>query len=501
MWGHPGHLSELNRLIGEAYPSSLDGTQLEVLVAETNSEDSTYDGIDWGGERVAKEVEDKVADIEKDGKTVSRFSVTGYSLGGLIARYVVGILHQKGFFDKITPVNFNTIATPHIGLPRYASFLSSLTSSLGPKLLSRTGEQFYLVDKWSATGRPLIEVMADPNRIFHQGLQTFEQIRIYANALHDVTVPYVTSAIETEDPFALYESNGIEVFVIQRVFRFSSFDASRNSELDDEYSPLVKRFSVPDIPPPRTPKPVVLSREWFKNRKNARPILPPAFQLRFPLNFVLYSLLPLLVPVALSLVVVRFTLASRSSRARIRLLEEDQLNGQKLINILAALEDEVEDAVVDLVIDHSPDESQATSSSSPSTGKREGSPHPISNDLILVAKIDMIEEGSATPDTESSSGATTPIPTALATSAPSSSSSTIGGKKKKAKHPPEQPILTPVQRKIAGWLNQLPLRKELAYFPDLRNSHATIVCRDVKRFEAHRRGEGIIRHWAASFIL
>ena len=30
--------------------------RLHILVAETNKDDGTYDGIDWGGERVAVEV-------------------------------------------------------------------------------------------------------------------------------------------------------------------------------------------------------------------------------------------------------------------------------------------------------------------------------------------------------------------------------------------------------------------------------------------------------------
>ncbi|KAG6837171.1 hypothetical protein H0H93_013761 [Arthromyces matolae] len=165
MWGNPGHLSELKRIITDTYEGSSDGVQLEVLVAETNSKEATYDGIDWGGERVAQEVADKVAELEKDGKTVTKFSVTGYSLGGLIARYLIGILYQRDFFKNVTPVNFSTVATPNIGLPRYPSFFSAVTSSLGPRLLSRTGEQFFLVDKWSASGRPLIEVMADPGEL------------------------------------------------------------------------------------------------------------------------------------------------------------------------------------------------------------------------------------------------------------------------------------------------------------------------------------------------
>jgi hypothetical protein len=32
-----------------------DGTELHLMLPETNQAESTYDGIDWGGERVAAE--------------------------------------------------------------------------------------------------------------------------------------------------------------------------------------------------------------------------------------------------------------------------------------------------------------------------------------------------------------------------------------------------------------------------------------------------------------
>ena len=92
--------------------------------------------------------------------------MTGYSLGGLIGRYLVGVLHQRKFFETVTPVNFTTVATPHIGLLLYTTFRSRMFSTLGSRLLSRTGEQFYAQDKWSASGRPLLEVMADPGKCF-----------------------------------------------------------------------------------------------------------------------------------------------------------------------------------------------------------------------------------------------------------------------------------------------------------------------------------------------
>ena len=126
MWGNPSHLNSLHKAIKErcAEPDSTkgpNGEQLEILLAETNQEEHTYDGIDWGGERVAEEVRGPVCmpsfrhtivyspygmtefhstaqilaavkRLEDDGKKVTRFSITGYSLGGLVSRYAVGFV-------------------------------------------------------------------------------------------------------------------------------------------------------------------------------------------------------------------------------------------------------------------------------------------------------------------------------------------------------------------------------------------------------------------------
>lgn len=66
MWGNPDHLAEMNRIYAERCAqedSALgpSGERLHILVAQTNKEASTYDGIDWGGERVADEVSIVVA--------------------------------------------------------------------------------------------------------------------------------------------------------------------------------------------------------------------------------------------------------------------------------------------------------------------------------------------------------------------------------------------------------------------------------------------------------
>jgi hypothetical protein len=66
----------------------------------------------------------------------------------------------------------------------------------------------------------------------------------------------------------------------------------------------------------------------------------------------------------------------------------------------------------------------------------------------------------------------------------------------------QSPRITPAQRRMVAALNALPqLKKERAYIPDVRNSHAVIIARDIRNFEFHKIGEGVLRHWADAFIM
>jgi hypothetical protein len=74
------------------------------MMPETNKDEGTYDGIDWGGERVATEILQEIEKLESDGRNVVRFSITGYSLGGLLARYVVGCVLSTHFLHHLTGI-------------------------------------------------------------------------------------------------------------------------------------------------------------------------------------------------------------------------------------------------------------------------------------------------------------------------------------------------------------------------------------------------------------
>jgi esterase/lipase len=60
--------------------------------------------VDTGGERVANEVEEKLEELAEAGHDIKKISVIGYSLGGLVARFAVGLLYSRGVFEKIQPV-------------------------------------------------------------------------------------------------------------------------------------------------------------------------------------------------------------------------------------------------------------------------------------------------------------------------------------------------------------------------------------------------------------
>jgi len=100
LWGNPTHLSHVASSLRGEFSEDI----LHVLVAKRNSGNFTYDGIELGGERLTNEIENELAELEKKGKNVKNISLVGYSLGGLVARYAIGLLYSKGIFDKLQPV-------------------------------------------------------------------------------------------------------------------------------------------------------------------------------------------------------------------------------------------------------------------------------------------------------------------------------------------------------------------------------------------------------------
>ncbi|KAI0402240.1 putative serine esterase-domain-containing protein [Xylaria palmicola] len=198
LWGNPDHMNQVAKAIRDAYPRD----QLHLLLAKRNSGNFTYDGVELGGERVCVEIEEEIETIRRRGGHVTKLSIVGYSLGGLVARYAVGLLYAKGVLDKVEPVNFTTFATPHLGVRApLRGWYDHIWNRLGARILSESGRQLFIVDKFRDTGRPLLSILADPDSIFITGLKKFKRRTLYSNIVNDRTVVHYTSMITKTDPY------------------------------------------------------------------------------------------------------------------------------------------------------------------------------------------------------------------------------------------------------------------------------------------------------------
>ena len=86
--------------VAKSLRSQYPADQLYILNAKRNSGSFTYDGIELGGERLCVEIEEELQVIESKGGKIKKLSFVGYSLGGLVARYAVGVLYAKGILDQ-----------------------------------------------------------------------------------------------------------------------------------------------------------------------------------------------------------------------------------------------------------------------------------------------------------------------------------------------------------------------------------------------------------------
>jgi hypothetical protein len=198
LWGNPSHLDYVASALRERH----DEDTVHILCAKNNSGNWTYDGIELGGERLAHEIEETLESLDKKGQKIRKLSVIGYSLGGLVSRYAIGLLHAQGWLDKVEPVNFTTFATPHVGVRTpLKGIRGHIWNGLGPKTVSMSGQQLFMVDSFRNTGRPLLSVLADPESIFIQGLKKFRNRSVYANVVNDRTVVFYTAAFSKTDPF------------------------------------------------------------------------------------------------------------------------------------------------------------------------------------------------------------------------------------------------------------------------------------------------------------
>ncbi|OAQ83556.1 lipase/serine esterase [Purpureocillium lilacinum] len=198
LWGNPNHMRNIAKSLRAEYSRD----ELYMLLAKRNSGSFTYDGIERGGERVCAEIEEELRAIQARGGKIRKLSIVGYSLGGLVSRYAVGLLYAKGILDTVECMNFTTFASPHLGVRTpLKGWHNSVWNVVGARSLSMSGRQLFTIDSFRDTGRPLLSVLADPSSIFMRGMRKFKRHTLYTNIVNDRSAVYYTTGIFKTDPY------------------------------------------------------------------------------------------------------------------------------------------------------------------------------------------------------------------------------------------------------------------------------------------------------------
>ncbi|GAB4827193.1 hypothetical protein Ancab_034083 [Ancistrocladus abbreviatus] len=200
------------------------GKNFFIYVSSCNSYTKTFSGIDGAGRRLAEEV----AQVVQKTKSLKKISFLSHSLGGLFARYAIAVLYSTdhlshgepgdsskadcptgcGMIAGLEPINFITLATPHLGvrgrkqLPFLLGvpFLEKLAPLLAPVLVGQTGSQLFLTDDESRRPPLLLRMTSDcEDGKFISALGAFKCRIIYANVFYDHMVGWQTSSVRRKN--------------------------------------------------------------------------------------------------------------------------------------------------------------------------------------------------------------------------------------------------------------------------------------------------------------
>ncbi|XP_042442388.1 uncharacterized protein LOC122027472 isoform X1 [Zingiber officinale] len=201
-----------------------------VHCSESNYGTLTFHGVDVMGERLAKEVISIVASKP----FLQKISFVGHSLGGLIARYAIGILYEKtvpkcileehgaceyhpvvaksvdekikGKIAGLEPMNFITFATPHLGsrlhkqIPLFhGSYKLEKMAYRTCWIFRRSGKHLFLKDHDNGKLPLLVQMVSDCGDLrFMSALLSFKRRVAYSNVCFDFIVGRKTSSIRRE---------------------------------------------------------------------------------------------------------------------------------------------------------------------------------------------------------------------------------------------------------------------------------------------------------------
>ncbi|KAK6339150.1 hypothetical protein TWF718_008573 [Orbilia javanica] len=452
LWGNPSHMQYL----AESLKSRYDDSQLIVHVAARNSGNYTYDGIELGGERLAAEIEELLEDFADKGVIIRKFSIVGYSLGGLVSRYVVGVLYAKGVFKKITPVNFTTFASPHLGVrtPKLG-FHHHIWNIIGARTLSASGRQLFTIDRFRNTSRPLLSILADKDLAFWKGLASFKNKVLYANIINDRSVTFFTSGISKFDPYA-------DLDMIEYKYLPGYGNVLIDNEANVNYKSSVES-SGEDVVDAAASGAIVKRTRWW---------VPSIFGSirKFVSDLPFVALYTVLVPVGVCLFLMNAGIQTYTSSKRIRLH-----SANLKYNIPLAVAEEVQEAM-DVMV--------------------EGLNHAQKADHLPSR----IEDGESLSPRQHPSTPETSPPSTISSdeSVGKDDESTVTGKFRlePTLGMPEFPTLALAEHQfeMIDALDALGFKKFPVHIKKVMHSHAAIIVRNPKN-EGFSEGKMVIKHW------
>ncbi|CAD6931086.1 unnamed protein product [Tilletia controversa] len=331
--------------IGEL-PSPPKDRPIVIVLNSAANVDGTFDGVDFCAFRLVQEIKSHVkslrlqSNVKGHYRHLAQISLLGHSLGGLIARFAVGLLEQDGFFASVPedqipadvtdeptrsilatppqPSIFVSFATPHVGMPPESRSGRPWLAKITAGTMGRTGLQLYLLDDgWDSSFEPsgpsdsdrprvgILEAMTKPGSNFMVGLSRFDRVVAYANATYDFPVAFRTASLYPVDPFVI---RGIKW------------------EVCPQYDGIVTQYTLPTKPLSFLDK----VKQRFKPPALFNPRRIPA---KFPLNYLIVLLMPLffvfLLPPMLAAVIFFFRSHAKKSAARLQdLIREERLQEQ-----------------------------------------------------------------------------------------------------------------------------------------------------------------------------
>ncbi|XP_010915522.1 uncharacterized protein [Elaeis guineensis] len=207
------------------------GSNFLIYASSSNAYTKTLRGVDGAGRRLA----DEVLNVVQKTESLKKISFLAHSLGGLFTRYAITILYNQDILNRsrhenvisssiitseksacfsnlgkiagLEPINFITLATPHLGvrgkkqLPFLLGvpILEKLAPPLAPIFIGRTGRQLFLTDGKPSKPPLLLRMTSDyEDNKFISALASFKSRTLYANVSFDHMVGWRTSSIRRE---------------------------------------------------------------------------------------------------------------------------------------------------------------------------------------------------------------------------------------------------------------------------------------------------------------